>query len=117
MVRTRRREQPRVTGRVAVSLLCAASVGCFAAGAAIASKASVEESPVKTFTITGAGNGSLRPGPYAGCNNVNVKSDGFTNLEGLCSYDGRERNGHSGRAVDRGQPMTALLPWPGQPRA
>jgi len=35
---------------------------------------------MNAFKITGAASATLHPGPYAGCNNINVKSDGFTNL-------------------------------------
>ena len=80
VVRTRTGEQARVTGRVATALLCAAAIGCFAVGPAAASKAFAEGSPVNTFKVSGAASGTLRPGPYAGCNNLGVKSDGFTNL-------------------------------------
>ena len=70
----------RILGRVATALTCAAAIGCIAVGTAVASKAFAEGSPVNTFRVSGAGSGTLHPGPYAGCNNINVKSDGFTNL-------------------------------------
>jgi hypothetical protein len=80
VVRTQTGGRGRILGRVATALTCAAAIGCIAVGTAVASKAFIEGSPVNTFEVSGAGSGALHPGPYAGCNNINVKGDGFTNL-------------------------------------
>ena len=80
MARTQTGGCGRILGRVATVLTCAAAIGCIAVGTAVASKAFAQGSPVNTFKVSGAGSATLHPGSYAGCNNINVKSDGFTNL-------------------------------------
>ena len=80
MGRTQAGGRGRIVGRVADVLACAAAIGCIAVGTAVASNALAEASPLNTFKLSGAGSGTLHPGPYAGCNNIDVKSDGFTNL-------------------------------------
>ena len=80
VVRTKTGGRGRILGRVASALTCAAAIGCIAVGTAVASKASAGGSPVNTFKVSGAASATLHPGPYAGCNNIDVKSDGFTNL-------------------------------------
>lgn len=78
---TNRRAQ--ITGRIAAAALCAAATGYLAVGTAGASNAPAKSSPVNIFKISGAGSGTLHPGPYSGCNNIDVKSDGFTNFNDL----------------------------------
>src|ERR1700733_5404777 len=76
-------KQSRISGRVAAAALCPVAVGCLVVGTAVASTSVVRGSAENTFQITGAGSGTLHPGSYAGCNNIDVRSDGFTNINDL----------------------------------
>ena len=72
----------QMIGRFAAVVLCLATVGYLAVGAP---GAAVVPSPAPgtSFKVTGAGTGTLKPGPYADCLNNLVKKNGLTDVSGL----------------------------------
>lgn len=69
-------------GRVAVAALCLGALGYRAAGTASASVRHGGSSGT-SFTITGAGKGTLKAGPYGLCLNNLVKQNGLTDVADL----------------------------------
>ena len=76
--------QAQIAGRVGAAVL-AAGAAWFAVGAAAAAAARVETggSSTTVFQISGAGKGTLKAGPYGGCLNNLVKSNGLTAVNDL----------------------------------
>ncbi len=66
---TRTNKRAQMTGRIAAAALCVSVTGYLAVGTAAASKTPAKGSPVNTFTISGAGHGTLHFGHSvtAGC--------------------------------------------------
>ena len=72
----------QMIGRLAAVALCLATVGYLAVGTSGA--AAVRHGSSGTgFKVTGAGTGTLKPGPHAFCLNNLVKKNGLTDVSGL----------------------------------
>ena len=72
----------RSAWRRSVAVLCGASLCVVAAGVATAGLGAAT-SPVNTFRVSGAGSGTLDAGPYSGCLNTLVKTNGLTAVNDL----------------------------------
>jgi hypothetical protein len=72
----------QMISRFAAVALCLATAGYLAAGT---SGAAAVPAPTRgtSFKVTGAGTGTLKPGPYADCLNNLVKKNGLTDVSGL----------------------------------
>lgn len=75
-------KRPQIRSRIGAATL-AAGVAWLAVGAAAAARAEIEGGPATVFQISGAGKGTLRAGPYGGCLNNLVKSNGLTAVNDL----------------------------------
>ncbi|HXZ83395.1 MAG TPA: hypothetical protein VED84_06585 [Acidimicrobiales bacterium] len=79
----RRRGHDRLMGWVAALALFVGATGFVGAGATSASTVRHGSAAKTSFQITGAGKGALRAGPFAGCLNNLVKTNGLTDVNDL----------------------------------
>ncbi len=101
-------------GRVAVAALCLGACGYLAAGTASASVRHGGSSGT-SFTITGAGKGTLKAGSYAICINNLVTKNGLTDVADLVGSISGFTKGVAGWSLDVNEKKIGMFKLSGTP--